>query len=430
MKRANLFFLAAGLAGVLVLSGCASGPKAGANPPDASDAAKNLSFSTNRIYIANVSPPSVTVVDLDTFNDKKPVVFPVYFKDIADKQQSHFISVTKDGKYLWLSEDISKTGGYVQVVDAQTFQILKTWEVGAGVGTHISHDGRWGFFASERTNNLNINVFDIQNQRYLGYIEIGGSPHVFDTTQDGKILYTTNYPKGVFYEFDISGLADIAAKTTTDRLGEKLPIPPKRTLDTGGASAHAVLVHPNGKYAIVGSYTAGPAGNVIGAQAFDVFVDLTRPELTPIKKIPGGNHNFEISPDQNLFVSSEWNAQDCNEETYLQNLQAFGNVKISTPLLRYIDISTLNTANVDPESIKVTGYLDGKELGYADNSPMSHQIYDPSGKYLFVTTIQMDHTQFKNKGELVVLDGTTKKVLGRVDLPTHPHGLSLPGYGR
>lgn len=420
MKRSNLFFFAASL---LILSSCASSP----NPPDASAAAKSLSFSTNRIYIANVTPPSVTVVDLDTFNDKNPVVFPVYFKGIESKEQSHLISVSKDGKYIWLSEDISKTGGYVQVVDAQTFQIIKTWDLGAGVGTHISHDGRWGFFASERTNHLNINVFDVQNQRYLGYIEIGGSPHNFDTTQDGKFLYTTNFPKGDFFEFDISGLANIAAQASSDRLGEKLPITPKRTFNPGGTSAHGVLVHPNGKYAVVGSYTAGPNGSVVGAQAFDTIVDLSKAEITAVKKIPGGNHNFEISPDQKLFISSEWNAQDCNEETYLQNLQAFGNVHLSTPLLRYIDISTLNTANPDPESIKVTGYLDGKDLGYSALAPMSHQIYDPSGKYLFVTTIQMDH---KNKGELVVLDGTSKAVLARIDLPTHPHGLALPGYGR
>ncbi|MDR0601338.1 MAG: hypothetical protein LBG42_03070, partial [Treponema sp.] len=87
----------------------------------------------------------------------------------------------------------------------------------------------------------------------------------------------------------------------------------------------------------------------------------------------------------------------------------------------------LNAPNPDPDAIEVIGYLNGKDLGYAATSPMSHQIYDPTGKYLFVTTIQLGNG---NKGELVVLDGNSRKVLARIELPAHPHGLALPGYGR
>jgi hypothetical protein len=397
------------------------------NPPDASAAAVALPFSTDRIYIANVTPPSVTVVNLNTFSKENPVVYPVYFKGIEDKQQSHLIGVSKDGRFIWLSEDISKNGGYVQVVDALSFKVLKTWDVGAGVGVHISHDGRWGFFASEKTANPNINVFDIQNQRYLGYIELGGWPHNFDTNADGTRLYTTKYPTGTFYEYDISGLADIAAGTTTDQLGVKLPIAPLRSFESPGTSSHAVQIHPNGKYVIVGSYTAGPNGSVIGAQAFDSFLDLSGDSIKEIARIPGGNHNYEISPDNKYFISSEWNAQDCNEENYLKALAAFGDAKLTTPLLRYIDISTLSTAAPDYSTIKVVGYLDGKDLGYGPESPMSHQIFDPAGKYLFATTIQLGE---KSKGELVVLDAKSWEVLKTIPIPASPHGLAVPGYGR
>jgi DNA-binding beta-propeller fold protein YncE len=407
------------LAILAVFAACASNP----NPPDALKEAQALPFSTNRIYIANMTPPSVTVVNLDNLDDIQ--VYPVYFKGLEGKDQSHLISVSKDGKYIWLSEDISKDGGYVQVVDARTFEIVKKWEVGAGVGTHISHDGKWGFFSSEKTANPNINVFDIANQRYLGYIELGGWPHNYDTTWDGKTLYTTNLPKGDFLEFDITGLAAIAARTSSDQFGVKLPITAKRTLATGGAGAHGVLVHPNGRYAIVGATTLAPDG-VNSAQAFDTFVDLTKAQLTAIAKIPGGNHNFEISPDRKYFISSEWNAQDCSEENYLKNL-ALLDGNINHPLLRFIDIQTLDTANPNPANIKIVSYLDGKDLGYGSASPMSHEIYDPAGKYLFVTTIQLgDHS----KGELVILDGTTRQIVKSVPLPTHPHGLALPGYGR
>jgi DNA-binding beta-propeller fold protein YncE len=418
-----------GILGIFALAvSCAS--TGSVNPPDASVEAKALPFSTNRIYIANVNPPSVTVVDLNTFSDENPIVYPVYFKGIEDKQQSHLISVSKDGGYIWLSEDISKNAGYVQVVDARTFEILKTWDVGAGVGTHISHDGKWGFFASEKTTNPNINVFDIENQRYLGYIELGGWPHNFDTNAEGTRLYTTKYPGNVLYEYDISGLAAIAARTTTDQFGVKLPVNPLRSFESdGGTGCHGVLVHPNGKYLIFGSYTAGPGGSVIGSQAFDTFLDLTKENIVEVARIPGGNHNYEISPDRKYFFSSDWNAQSCNVEDYLKTLAAFkaANIKIDHPLLRYVDISTLDTDNPDYSTIKIVGYLDGKDLGYASNSPMSHQIYDPTGKYFFVTTIQLEDG---SRGELLVLDGKSWQVLKSIPLPANPHGLSLPAYGR
>ncbi|MDR1894176.1 MAG: hypothetical protein LBQ61_05710 [Spirochaetales bacterium] len=383
----------------------------------------------NRIYIANVTPPSITIVDLNEFSSRAGEVTTIYFNDIASKNQSHLISVSPDGRYIWTSEDISPDAGYVQVVDALSHEIVKTWPVGAGVGNHISHDGRWFFSSSEQTAHRNINVFDIQNQRYLGYIELDGSPHNYDTTHDGVYLYTTNYPAQLLIEFDISGLAEIARTATEDRIGQRLPSERRRVFNTGGASAHGVLVHPNGKYAVVGAYqpTENNPGVPVGGAAFDTFVDLRGGELQAVKVIPGGNHNYEISPDQRYFISSEWNAQDCNEQDYLTNLEAFGNVLLTTPLLRFIDIQTLNSPNPDYEAIKVVKYLDGADLGYGPLSPMSHEIYDPSGQYLFLTTVQLGN---HNKGELLVLDGQTFEVKWVFSLPNHPHGLAVPGYGR
>jgi hypothetical protein len=229
---------------LVALFGCASGGTARIADPET---------LKNRIYIANMTPPGITVVDLNALGTSDEI-FTVYFRNIAKKDQSHLISVSADGRYIWTSEVISPTGGYVQVIDAATMKIRKKWNVGAGVGNHISHDGRWFFSSSEKTNNQNINVFDVEKQICLGYIELGGFPHNYDTTADGKTLYTTKYPSGILVEFDLSPLTGIAEGLTKDQTGVRLPIEPKRTFDTGGLSAHAVLVHPNGRYVVVGAY--------------------------------------------------------------------------------------------------------------------------------------------------------------------------------
>ncbi|MHB9089484.1 MAG: YncE family protein [Thermoleophilia bacterium] len=230
--------------------------------------------SATLVYSANVLPAAISVIDVDN----QSLVNNFFLDYLAPTdQQGHFMSVSPDGLYLWVSEQISATGGYVAVLDASTGEELKHWDVGAGVGNHMSRDGSWLFVASNKTGG--INVFDVQNQTYLGTFAIGSNNHVMDSDADATELWIEDAPPGYVGRYDITGLPGT------------LPTP-IGTVEIGG-SLHALLLHPNGDYVFVGSSTSGT--NIVDISTMSV-----------VKTFAGGMqespHNYTISPDQNYLL--------------------------------------------------------------------------------------------------------------------------------
>lgn len=347
----------------------------------------------NLAYVANVYPPTISVVDLTTLS----LIDSIAFRDIIKKQQGHFLSVTQDGRHLWIGEDISTTAGYVQVVDLETGAVLKKWNVGAGVANYISRDGRWVFTSSENQDNKNINVFDTVRQEYVGAIKLGAAPHVIDSSVDGKTLWTTDGGSGNLLAFDISGLPG------------RLPTEPTTVIPIGGG-LHALLVHPNGRHVIVGSSTEG-----------DVVVDI--PSQKIVAKVPGKPHNYDISPDGTYLLSGETDFAGCEEFKVLEHALH----GTQGPLLRFINIATLNSPDPDYSSIGIEKFLNAADLGPAS---ISHQKYDPSGKYILVTTYRLKDISEVQEGELLIVNADSLKVERIIPLPSRPHGIAFAGIGR
>ncbi|MDR3356880.1 MAG: hypothetical protein LBO04_06795 [Spirochaetaceae bacterium] len=63
----------------------------------------------------------------------------------ASNAQSHFISVTKDGKYLRVGERQETADGQALVVDTASGEALEIFYAGAAIGQHLSRDGIWLF---------------------------------------------------------------------------------------------------------------------------------------------------------------------------------------------------------------------------------------------------------------------------------------------
>ncbi len=391
-KSLTLVILAVALA--LVLASCKSGGSeeaAAPSKPNPTTGANQQGSPPKRnlAYIANVMDPTVSVLDLDKLTISDNIVFP----DLAGKQQGHFLSVSPDGKYVWIAEDISASGGYVQVLDLATRGVVKKWDVGAGVANYLTRDGKYLFTSSTKTNN--INVFDVPNQQFLGDFRLGAAPHVIDTSPDGRVLWTTD-GAGNLRSFDMSGLP------------EKLP----RPLDSIyiGGNLHAVLAHPNGKYVFVGSADSG-----------DNIVDVATKSI--VAKVPGKPHNYEISPDRKYLLSGENEFATCDE---LKDLgTALGNS--TGPLLRLVNIAALDSAKPDLSAIKTEKWLDAAGLGPAS---ISHQVYSPNGKQILVTTYLHKDVSAKGEGKLLIVDSSSLKVQSVLDLPTRPHAIAYPGHNR
>ena len=95
------------------------------------------------VYISNTGSATVSVIDLNTQQIIKTV--DLTGAVAGDPAQSHFISVTPDGKYLWVGERHGSADGKVLVVNTKNGQVEKNFNVGAAIGQHLSKDGKWLF---------------------------------------------------------------------------------------------------------------------------------------------------------------------------------------------------------------------------------------------------------------------------------------------
>lgn len=73
--------------------------------------------------------------------------------------------------------------------------------------------------------------------------------------------------------------------------------------------------------------------------------------------------------------------------------------------------------------IRVDNWVDVNTLGPND---VSHQIYDPTGEYLMITTWRKSD----GAGNLLFLNVDTNLVEKSIAMPPSPHALAYPGFNR
>jgi len=386
-----------------------------------------FSDSNKPIYVTNTASSTISVVDLANKKINRTIDLRKETNGNNDKQ-SHFLGVTPDGRYLVVGEARATKYGRILFIDTQTDQVVKKFEVGAAIGLHLSRDGKWLFAISNEKGEINgvnyndvINVFDAEKQEYLGKIDLGADPHVLDTSWDGKYLYTTTAVGGKLVAYDITGLPGKLPSTpfwtfdVLQSLKDSGAFTPNQ--DLSGVHLHALTVHPNGRYVIVGSFDWYiPEHLLVGGG--DVIVDVKESRI--VTRVPGAPHNYDISPDRRYLLSGEGHAPDCEEANYLLD-QGFN---FNGPLVRIVDISELLSETPDFSKIKVAGIIDS---GQVNALYVNHQIYDSSGKYILVTT---SGKSGKNGRVLIVDPSDNNKLVADLEVEQHPHGLAFPGYGR
>ncbi|MDR1216296.1 MAG: hypothetical protein LBK25_06415 [Treponema sp.] len=381
------------------------------------------------IYISNTGSATVSVIDLNARRVTKTIDLSSVVS--GDPAQSHFISVTKDGKYLWIGERQGSADGKVLVVDTASEEVVNTFNVGAAIGQHLSHDGKWLFSVSnnkgavegEDFNNA-INVFDVENQTWLGKINHGSAPHVLDTSPDSQTLWTTSAAGGTLVSYDISSLPATIPQTPSKTINVFQQLKDNAAIGASvtGVTLHALVVHPNGRHVIVGSFDAG-----LTTGGGDVVVDTEEEKI--VARIPGRPHNYDISPDNKYLLSGESNQPDCEESTYLNDHQHTG---LTGPIVRLVDIDALSgatakngsSAEVDWSTIKVKNTIDAGALG---TGGINHQAYDPTGDYIIVAA---SGASSGANGRALIVRSDDLSLVEDLEVGKTPHGVVSPGYGR
>jgi hypothetical protein len=95
----------------------------------------------------------------------------------------------------------------------------------------------------------------------------------------------------------------------------------------------------------------------------------------------------------------------------------------SGPYLWFLNIDTLKNPTPDLSTIKVDKWMDAGVWGPDD---ISHQIYDPTGGYLMVST----YSRVNSQGGLRFLNADTNVVEKSILLPPSAHSLAFPGQNR
>jgi YVTN family beta-propeller protein len=176
--------------------------------------------SRSRVFVANESSNSVTVVDGDSFQVVGTVdsrshathdlavsrdgrwLFATNLASgrlsaintraletvasIATGDRAHVVTLTNDNRQAWVANIGENT---ISIVDTGTFRILGTIAVGKGpTGLTFSRDGRFAYVSNQ--GDKTVEVIDTASHRVLKAIPVGNNPHFLVLGPDGRIWGT------------------------------------------------------------------------------------------------------------------------------------------------------------------------------------------------------------------------------------------------
>ncbi len=176
--------------------------------------------SRSRVFVANESSNSVTVVDGDSFQVLATVdarnhathdlavsrdgrwLFATNLASgrlsaintraletvasIATGDRAHVVTLTNDNRQAWVANIGDNT---ISIVDTATFRILGTIAVGKGpTGLTFSRDGRFAYVSNQ--GDKTVEVIDTATHRVVKAIPVGTNPHFLVLGPDGRIWGT------------------------------------------------------------------------------------------------------------------------------------------------------------------------------------------------------------------------------------------------
>ena len=174
----------------------------------------------SRVFVANESSNTVTVVDGDSFQVVATVdsrnhathdlavsrdgrwLFATNLASgrlsaintraletvasIATGDRAHVVTLTNDNRPAWVANHGENT---ISIVDTTTFRILGTIAVGKGpTGLTFSRDGRFAYVSNQ--GDKTVEVIDTASHKVIKAIPVGTNPHFLVLGPDGRIWGT------------------------------------------------------------------------------------------------------------------------------------------------------------------------------------------------------------------------------------------------
>jgi YVTN family beta-propeller protein len=178
----------------------------------------------SRIYVANESSNSVTVIDA--------VTFKVIGTVDAKNESTHDLSLSRDGKWLFATNLAS---GRLSVIDTYALETIAS--IPTGGRCHVvtlTNDNRHAWVANIADDN--VSIVDTATYRILGTIPVGKGPTGLTFSRDGRFAYVSN-----------QGDKTVSViETASHRVIKAIPV---------GTNPHFLVLGPDGR--IWGTNTGG-----------------------------------------------------------------------------------------------------------------------------------------------------------------------------
>lgn len=276
------------LIGVLVLGvfGCVTDPD-------------SLPPLPQRIYVANESDNSVSVIDADSYkvvgtidtknssthdlsltrdgsrlfatnlaSGRVSVIDTRLMETIASidtGNRAHVVTLTNDNKQAWIA-NIGENN--ISIVDASTYRVLGTIPVGQGpTGLAFSHDGRFAYVSTQ--GEKAIKVIETASHQVIKSIPVGANPHFLIVDRQGRV-WGTNTGETTIYVIDpetndIAGTLDVGAKPQQIAFGFKGTKGPLAYVTVGGTDKVVVVYADPKNLKVLEEISVGSGPNGIWA---------------------------------------------------------------------------------------------------------------------------------------------------------------------
>jgi YVTN family beta-propeller protein len=236
------------LVAALGLAACSLEGPAGpsAQTPVSERPSGDIPQERSRVYVANESSNSVTVIDGRTFQ----VVATIDPRGDA----THDLALSRDGALL-LATNIGS--GRLSLIDTATMETISSIYTGQRI--HVvafTNDDRHAWIANIGENN--VSILDIPTRRILGTIPTGAGPTGLAFSRDGRFAYVSNQGDKTVAVVD----------TVTQAVVKRIPVgtnphflilgPDGRIWGCNTGSNDIYVIDPNTQE-VVGSFQVGPA---------------------------------------------------------------------------------------------------------------------------------------------------------------------------
>jgi YVTN family beta-propeller protein len=219
------------------MAACARDP----GPP-----ATEIPQERTRVYVANESSNSITVIDARTYQ--------VLATIDARNHATHDLALTRDGSLL-LATNLAS--GRLSLIDTAAMEMIGS--VYTGERAHVvafTNDDRQAWIANIGENN--VSILDVASRRILGTIPTGKGPTGLAFSRDGRFAYVSNMGDKNVVVVDTATLAIVKSIPVGTNPHFLILGPDGRIWGCNTGSNDVYVIDP-GTQEIVGSFQVGPA---------------------------------------------------------------------------------------------------------------------------------------------------------------------------